>query len=151
MPVAEKLEEAAVKPVSAAFQNHVDLGAAAVPELGRVVAGLNLELLNGVDRRQSHILVDVGIVVVHAVKQEVVRLLAGAVDAERSAFGGVFRALRRQLTARRQQRKRQEVALVERQFLHHAIVDHLAHGRGVGLHDRRDLGDGHFLGGCANL
>lgn len=112
--------------VGAALQNDVDLGAAAVAELSRVVAGLNLEFLNGVDGGEGDILIEVGIVVVDAVKQEVVRLLAGAVDADGAALRRVFGAFRRQLTPRHQQSEGEEVALVERQFLDQAVVHHLA-------------------------
>ena len=95
-----------MKGIRAALQNHIDLGAAGPPEFGRVIARLNLELLNGVDGRQRDILVDVGIVVVHSIQQEVVGLVAGAVDVDGAALRRVLGAFRRQFDSPAQAERR---------------------------------------------
>ena len=102
LPVAHELEEPAVKLIGATFQDDIDLSAACPPELGRVIAGLNLEFLDRVDGRKSDILVEVGIVVIDSIQQEVVGLVAGAVDVDGAALRRVLGALGRQLTARHQ-------------------------------------------------
>jgi len=101
--------------------------------------------------RQGNVLIDVGVVVVHALQQEVVRLLAGAIDADRSPLRRVLRALRRRLTPRRQKTEGEEVALVQWQLVHLQAGDHLTQRRGVRLDQRRRVSDLHFLGDNTDL
>ena len=137
--------------VGTALQNHVDLGAAAASKFRGVIARLDFEFLNGIDGGKRDVLIDIRIVVVHALQQEVVGLFARAVHADGAALSGILRSLGGQLAARRQQRKRQEVPLVQRQLVHQASVDHLPQSGSVGLDNGRRIVDLNLFGYDAHL
>ena len=77
--VAEELEQRSVIVVGARLGGDVDLCRLAA-ELGRIDAGLNLELLQRVDGRLDDVGVEVRVGVVDAVEREVVEVAALAGD-----------------------------------------------------------------------
>ena len=105
--VAEEFEHVAVKVIRARLDLRADDRAHEVAELGRSVLRDLVELLNGVHARRIAHQVVRHLVVVHAVQNEVVGLLAVAVDVRPSAAGrrlAVGEAGRiRMYAARRQQ------------------------------------------------
>src|SRR5207244_3083828 len=71
--VAEELEQGSVDLVRSRLRRNIDLGGGA-PELGRKDSGLDLELLQSVDRGQEDVGVEVHVGVLHAVQREVIEL-----------------------------------------------------------------------------
>src|SRR5262249_30748685 len=92
-----------------------------------VSAGQNLEFADRVDRRFDAKCVELRVYVVNAVEQEVVGVLARAVDVEReisaNRTGGALSGRRR---AGREQTQLQKVPSVERQSCHLPVVDYRA-------------------------
>ena len=113
--------------IGSAAGDHVHLAASVPSVLRAITVGGDLEFLDGVHRRLKHEPVHILIVVIHAVQQIIVVLLAApiGVHGERPA-GGEFGVLHRRQYAGGQQRKLQEIALVERQAVDAALVDHRA-------------------------
>src|SRR5262249_52025862 len=77
--IAKELEQRSVKLVCSGLGRHIDLRCGA-PEFGRKDSGLNLELLQRIDRWQEDIGVEVHVGILHAVEREVVELAALASD-----------------------------------------------------------------------
>src|SRR3989449_8327718 len=77
--VAKELEHRSVKLVCSGLGQNIDLRCGA-PELGRKDSGLNLELLQRIDRWQEDIGVEVHVGILHAVEGEVVELAPLARD-----------------------------------------------------------------------
>src|SRR5438093_1089989 len=77
--IAKELEQCSVKLICSGLGRNIDLGCGA-PELGRKDSGLNLELLQRIDRWQEDIGVEVHVGILHAVQGEVVELAALARD-----------------------------------------------------------------------
>ena len=82
------LEDIAVEGVGARLDHHIDDAALEVAELGRGVGGDDLHLLDGVGAGLVGREVIGDLVTVDAVKEEVIGLLAVAVD-EGAAAGGI--------------------------------------------------------------
>src|SRR5882762_3953421 len=78
--VPEELENVAVKAVGAGFDGGVHDPALKVPEFSGGVLGNEIELLNGVGGRSEAEAILRNLVVVDAVEQEIVSLLAVSVD-----------------------------------------------------------------------
>ena len=125
--------------VAAGLGEHVDLGGVA-PELGRVNAGLHLELLQRVDRGQDHVGVEVGVGILDAVQREVVE--HDALSGHRDRLVGAVAALARAGLAGgrrdggdvgRERDQLQIVAAVERQFDDALVLDHGTDGGVLGL------------------
>ena len=142
--VAVELEAAAVQRVRARLDLQVDDAAERPAELGRVGAGLHLELVERVDAREDDDRLQPGLVVVDAVEHVVVVARPLAVGRERrrgapgEAAGAVdVRAGDAAQDAGDGARQVDEVAAVERQRLDLLVGDRRAElGRG-GLQQRR--------------
>ena len=93
MVVAEEFEQRAVELVASALDRHVYHGAGGIAKLGGAVAGKYLDFLQRIDRRRVAQPVVHGIVDIHTIEQEVVCLLAVAVD--EGAAGEPRRGVRR--------------------------------------------------------
>ena len=113
-------------------------------ELGRVDAGLHLELFERVDRRQQNIRVEVDVGVVRAVERVVVEL--APLPGDRDLLVGARAALpvaglpgARELGAhvRAERDERQEVAAVQRQLDDAPVLDDRADRRVFGRDQRR--------------
>ena len=72
-----------MKVVGSAPRDDIDLTGPAAPVLSIVAAGDHFEFLHGVHRRLDNIAGDIRIVVVHAVKEEVIRFLAAPIHFHR--------------------------------------------------------------------
>src|SRR6202034_13876 len=83
--IPQEFESRSVKSVSPRLNGGVDDRAAAAPEFRRVVAGLNLEFLDGIHVGLQDVARVIVGVVVDAVEHEVVQISARAVDRERAA------------------------------------------------------------------
>ncbi len=125
-----------MKAVASGLGRDVDLAGGAA-ELGREDAGLNLELLNGVDRGQENIKVKADIGVVDSIQSEIIELAAlagdrdvlGAALAPLPSGGGTVRA-EAEAHVGTERNQLQEVAPVERQVHDTFIFDHRS-DRGV--------------------
>src|SRR4030095_5031081 len=95
--VAEEFEEGAMIFVPAGLRKHVDLGAL-MPELGRGDTNLNFELLNGVNRREDDIGIEIRVSVIDAVERVVVE--HDALPARRYGLVGAVAALPAQRVSR---------------------------------------------------
>src|ERR1022692_640231 len=125
--VAKIVISEAMPVIRSATGDDVHLPARIPSVLGAVTVGGDLEFLDGVHRRLEHEPVHILIVVIDAVEQIVVVLLAASIGmhGERAA-GGKLGILDRRQHAWREQRKLQEIALVEGQAVDAALVDHRA-------------------------
>jgi hypothetical protein len=127
-------------------RNTDDDGAGASSEFSRVGVGLNLELLQGLDRRlhELHVLaakrVRVGDVV-HAVEQEHVVERAVAVDVEDALEVDAREPRRAGKDSRREERELVVVAAVERQIDDFLLIDHRAARRRLRVEQGRAGGD----------
>ena len=125
--IAEELVGGSVDLVGAALQHHVDLPAGIAAGEGVVGAGGHLELAHGVHRRSQADAIQLGVAVEHAIQDELVGVLAGAVDVD-----GEIAAHRTRRTgggrhdARQQQTQLEEIAAVERQARNLAVIDDAA-------------------------
>ena len=84
---AAEQESRSVQFVAARLDAGLNDRATALPELSRRHAGIHAEFLDGFRWREEDDAVDEGVVVVNAVKNEIVRLRAQAVRRKRSAAG----------------------------------------------------------------
>src|SRR5581483_5785135 len=132
--IAQELEQRAVVPVASRFREHVDLGGF-VAELGRIDAGLYLKFLQGIDRWQDNIRVEVRVRIGDAIQREVVEhdalargrdRLAGSVAA--LARAGLAGCRRNSVHIRRQRDQPKIVASIQRQLQNLLVLDHGAHG-----------------------
>ncbi len=149
--VAQELEHAAVEVVRARLDLQVHDAAERLTELGRVGAGLDLELLERVDAREDHDRLQPGLVVVDAVEHVVVVAGALAVGRERRRRAPGERARAVDVRARaaaqdagHRARQADEVAAVEGQRLDLLLDDRGAEIGGCRLQQRRlglDLDD----------
>jgi hypothetical protein len=124
-----------VEPVGPALGNEVDLAAGAEAELRGVVAGLNLELLDGVHVGTKDQAAAEAVVVGGAVHQKVVVIAAAAVDRQSGT------AVAAGVDPRAELGELEEVAPVERQRDDLLGVDHVPHRGALGLKKRRAAGD----------
>jgi hypothetical protein len=127
--VAQVFVEHPMKIVAAAAGDIVDLRAAAAAVLRRVGALADLELHHRFRGNGDGILVDRQIVVIDAVEQEVIGLLASAVHRNGPALGLVLRSLDAVIGSRHQQRQLQGIAAVQRKLGDLLVVDNIADGR----------------------
>ena len=128
--VAEEFEDRAVEGVAARLGDDVHLRAL-VTELGRVDAGLDLELLDRIDRRQGDVVVEVRVGVTDAVERVVVEEdalttggdgLRGALAAKSGA--GLPRRGREHVDVGRDGDQIQVLSAVQRQLGHDLVLDH---------------------------
>src|SRR5262249_29233337 len=125
--VAKEFIGRAVNPISPRFQNDVDLRARAASERSVVCAGQDLEFADRVDRRFDAEGVELRVYVVDAVEQEVVGVLARAVDVEcEIAAHRTGGALSGRRGPGREQAQLQKVPAVERQPRYLPVVYHCA-------------------------
>ena len=127
--VAQEFEDRGVVLVAARLGDDVHLRAL-VPELRRVDAGLDLELLDRVDRGQGDVVLEVRVGVIDAVERVVVEE-----DALATGGDGLLRALAAKSGAGLPGRGREHVDVgrlgdqiqvlpaVQRQFGHHLVLD----------------------------
>ena len=150
--VAEELVRRPRDRVRSRLRDHVDL-AAGVPAERRVVRRrVHLELADRIDRRPHSRRVQLRIDVVHAVEQEPVEVLPGAVHRQREvAAARARRALGRRDGARGEQRQLEEVPAVERQPGHLPVVDEGVQLRRVAVHRHERRGHVHRLQDVADL
>ena len=138
--VAKEVEGAAAHRVGSGLEGRVDDGPAGASELGRVVAGLDLELLDGVHVRVERGLAAVVAVVVDAVKEVVVLAPArpvhheGRVHVAVAPLGGAD-------DAARQGGELDVVPAVQGQIHDLPRVDHLAEAGRLGLDEGSVAGD----------
>src|ERR1700722_240835 len=78
--VAEELPRGAMELIGARFDGCVDDAALEIAEFSRSIGGNEVEFLDGVGRGGNGQIVFRSLVVIHAVENEVIRLLAVAVD-----------------------------------------------------------------------
>src|SRR5450631_35692 len=152
--VADKLKDAAVKPVRARLGRCVEECSTAVV-LGRVRTLLHAELLQGVDRSLNKCSTLVLLAHVHAIEQEGDRAAPDAADCvsihdfgpnrQRIAGGG------QQSRARRKLRQTEKTATVQGQVRQLLIRNHRSNRRGVGAQERRLGGHLNGCGGSADL
>ena len=132
--VAEKLVGASVHRVGARFHHHVHLAAGIASETGVVNACEYFEFLDSVHRRCNAERVEFRIAVVHTVEQEVVGILARAIDIERDiAARRTCRTGRSGRRAGHKQSQLVEVPAIERKAGNIAIFDHRAERCRIGL------------------
>ncbi len=98
--------------ISACLCSHVDLRSRTPPEFRRIGAGLYFKLLNRLSRYGDSVLIDGLVVIIHAVQQEVVRLLADSVHRNRPALCLVLGTLYSLVHAGHQQIQLKKVAPV---------------------------------------
>ena len=144
--VAEELPNVAMQAVGAGFDGGVEDGACGAAQLGAELAGLHLDLRDGVHRRQDDVVgaveeVDGVGVVVDAVQQVVVLRGAQAVGGEGSGSGIAAGVGLGRLRAGSELGEEGEVASVERHVVDSLLADHLANRRILGLQQRRSGGD----------
>ena len=77
--IAQVIVAKAVKCIGSAAGDDIHLSAGAAAIFGAIGVGGDFEFLNGVDRRLQVVAIDIGVVVVDAVEEKIVELLAGAV------------------------------------------------------------------------
>ena len=132
--------------------------AGAPPELGGEGAGQHLELADGLDGGLHDHRVERELVVVDAVDQPCVGVggraegveVRGAARVEGGLAGEVLAGLPGS-DAGREVDERREVAAVERQLAHRALLDHLAHLGGVGARERGEADHLGRLGHAADF
>src|SRR5579885_2884179 len=152
--IAEKFERRSVEVIRAGLGDHVDDAAAGAPDLGRIVIGIDLELLDGVFAEAVRIAAGAGassglskedVIGVGAIHQKAVGRAALAAEGEVAGARGIAH------DARRQYREIKKVPPVDRQ-----AGDLLGGDRGAGLRsreldNRRFRGDAHSLLRSAHL
>src|ERR1035437_1442697 len=154
--VAEKLPCRAMEAIGAGFDRSVENGARGTTQLGAEVSGLDLEFLDGIQRRQNDKVGSVeevhGVgVVVDAVQQVVVLGGAQAVGGE-GARGGIAAGVGlRRLHAGAKLGKEGKVAPVKRQTVDGLRTDDLPDRGFFGLQQRRRGGDLNGLSRGAGL
>ena len=155
--VAVEFEAGAVEAVGARFRDHVHLARLAA-EFRGVDAGLDLELLERVDRGEKDVGVEVDVGVVDAVERVEVELAALARN--RQLLGGARAALpgarlpgAGELGAdvRAERDELEIVPAVQRQFDDAPVLDHRADGGIRRLDQRRDADDRRLFGDRAQL
>ena len=146
-------EDGALRVVGSRLDRHVDDGAAAAPELRRVVRRLRLELRDGVEvGLDDGVPGAVVVVVVHAVEQVVRRGGSHAVDDERVLLSRVTVGPAAQLkSAGRESGEGNETAPADGQLLDLLGLDDLAERAFLRLQNRRFRRDDDGLGGAADL
>src|SRR4029453_17765876 len=91
--ISEKIVGTGVKPVAAAPRDNQDLRPSVAAELGVVIGGLHLELLDERERRADYDAVDEPVIVVSSIKQEAISRLARAAEMKSAgALGREFGA-----------------------------------------------------------
>ncbi len=154
--IAEEFAGRAVVQVRAALGRHVDHTAKREAILRGHGSGLHLELLHGVD---AEVGVEIGVVAVlrhHPVYQQVVGCVRSAIDAQIAKTGSPVgeTALHRagvRVDVRRQQYQGERIPSIERKVRHKLVLDHLAYGWILHIHQRRFRGDGYRFARCAYL
>ena len=125
--VAQIIVQRSVEFVAAAARDDVHLPGRRHAIFGAVGVGRDFELLNRVHRRLEHVAAHVGIVVVHAIQQEVVVFFPAAVGVHGEiAACRELRTFHRRRGAGKQQRKLQEIPFVERKAFHQRLIQHRA-------------------------
>ena len=143
--VSDEAEEGAADVVGARFGCHVDQRRCLAAELRRVHRLLDLELLDGVDRRVDHQVVEQLVGDLHAVEQvDVVSRALTADVRERSRLlqRVATRPSRRDDDGIAELRERKELAAVARNLQHLLVLDHVADLRRPSLQQRRRRFDG---------
>ncbi len=145
--VAEELEHRPMELVRSRLGRNIDLRGGA-PELGRKDSGLDLELLQRVDRWQENISVEVDVRILHAIQGEVVELASLASDrnillSARPALtligdGGIRESIAHVGTERD---KLEEVAAIQRHVDDTLILDDGPHRRVLRRDQRGRAGD----------
>ena len=152
--VAEELEHAALKRVGACAGRDVDQGGGLAAELRRILRLLDLELLNGVDRRADDQVVEELVRDFDAVQQ--IDVVAGSLAADVRERPGLLQRLpsgstRGQHDGVAQLSERQEGSAVERQLHHDAVLDDVADFRVRRLQERHVRGHANLLGRSAHV
>ncbi len=125
--VAKVVVRRSVKGVSSAPSDDIHLARRRHPVFGAVRVRRDLEFLNGIDRWLKRVAAIIRIVIVDAVKQEVVVLLASAVGMHREgAARREWRALHGCGGPREQQRELEEIPFIQRKTVHEILVQHCA-------------------------
>ena len=132
--------------VGAGFDGGVEDGACGAAQLGAELAGLHLDLRDGVHRRQDDVVgaveeVDGVGVVVDTVQQVVILRGAQAIGGECARSGVAAGVGLGRLRAGAELGKEGKVASVQRQAVDGMLSDHLADRRILGLQQRRSGGD----------
>ncbi len=152
--VTDELEGVTVKLVGAGLDGDADDAAKVVAVGSRGVLGDEIELLDGIDTGREGDLVVVDLVVVHAVEDVAVGLLAVAVDVGTSALEAGLRTGEAARVggdgAGREQRELLVVAGGERQGDVGVCVEDGTDVAGIGLEERRRTGDFDGLGGLSD-
>ncbi len=124
------------------FGGDVDL-ARGPAEFRRIHAGLNLEFLQRVDRREKHVAVEVAIRIFDAVEREAIEFAALAGDADvllrpLAALNAGLLASRAEPVAdiRAESHKLQEIAAIQRQIHDPLVLDDGSRGRALGSQHR---------------
>ena len=154
--IAEKLPNIAMVFVRARFDDGVHNSAFEIAELCRGVARDEVELLDRIGSRRVAEQIVRYLVVVHAVEQEVVRLLAVAVDegtatVSASIVSVIETAGIGRYRAWRKQGQLDIVAGGKRHIVVSCSVDNRVHLRGLSLENGSSRGHFHRLGGLTNF
>ena len=140
--IAKEFPERPVEMVGAGLNGGIQNGSGGPSELGAKAIGLNLEFLDGVDRRADHKMraveeVDELNVIVNAVKQVVVLCGPQAIRGKASAASEPTRVLLTLSDAGRELSKKDVVASIQWKSVYRAFTDDLSDGGVLCLEHRR--------------